>query len=308
VVEYYPENLPLGMFLPATKQPLYKVLDSLQMAKLTWEYGGGVVRIRPTDWAVQRSYDVPESFLETYRKILKDKGYFDLDDLAAVSASLTDGQIQHRFIADKEIGLAGSGLISLGSGRTLLRLYGELTPDQKAQMKSPDGLTFDRLNESQWQRVATVIQEDDEGAEIGAGRIQLAVQENKLPDLESGNPGKGDDNADSDPPEDKPKANAEKPNSSDAKAKGEESPPEPDPTIRNAIFTLEVEGENGDKPQVLTRSINIPSKAQIARIKNQVAQMQKDQEKQQEEQPEEKAAEKKPAASSKPAAKGPDQK
>jgi hypothetical protein len=301
VVEHYPEDLPLGMFLPAGKQPLYKVLDSLQMAGLTWEYGDGVVRIRPKDWAVQRSYDVPQSMMEAYQKILKDKGFFDLDDLATVAASLTDGQIQHRFMKDKIIGMAGIGLMSFGSGnRTLLRLYGELTPGQKAKIKTAEGLPFDQLNESQWQRLAGIIEEEAEGAGVGSGRIKLAVEENKLPDfLKPQDANANDGKADSTKSNDASKADSKKPAQPEDAAQGKETPPETGPRLRNATFTLEIAGENGEKPQIITRALNIPGKEQIAQIKGQLEQMQKDQEKRQED--EEKAAGRK-TASSKPTA------
>jgi hypothetical protein len=167
VLEFYPSESMGDIAWPDRKTPLYQGLDSLQLSGYAWEFGEGVVRIRPNDWAVQRSCDVPESFLADYRSRLKERGGFDLDALAAIAFGLTDGQIDRRFLLDRDLQPAREGLVSLESGhRALLRFYGGLDSDRRAALKTPEGLSFSRLSAGDWSRMTEILPE--ESGEIDA--------------------------------------------------------------------------------------------------------------------------------------------
>jgi hypothetical protein len=169
-------NNPDALFeglLPTDTQPLYKILAILDAAGLEWEYKERVISIRPKDWAVQRSNDVPESVLAKYRDKLKRDGCFDLDTLASIPASLTDGQIDQRFLNDLELVILGYDL----GDRPPLRFYGSLSPQQKTLLKSPEGLTFDQLSDEQWLLLAAMI-----GQQLGETNIQTGIV--RLPEPE----------------------------------------------------------------------------------------------------------------------------
>jgi hypothetical protein len=290
--EFYPSDTPIGMALPTKKEPLYQLLDALQLAGLTWTFDQGTVRIRPKDWAVQRSYDIPESVLASYKTALKEKGWFDLDELASVPATLTDGQIAHRFLKDPDLQYAVLGLVSFGSGnRSLLRLYGGMNPQQKAMVRSANGLPFDQLSEEQWQLLSRVVEEET-GGEVRPGRLLLAVKDgpsNVEPSKEKASkaaakPGAADQG--------KSAKDAKAANPSKTPAKTAEPPA---PVFQTAVFTLEMQGDSPGQPLKFERNLMVPGKAQIESIRNNIKRMQEQQEKKNEE------AEKGPDGKAKPA-------
>jgi hypothetical protein len=163
--------------LPARKAPLYKILGALRSAGWMWEFETGVVRIHPNDWAVQRSYVVPESVLARYRKLLSEPRVLNLSDYAALADALTDGQIDHRLLKDETLQRLAPGLTGLGSGlRAMLRLYARLTPAQKARLNGAPGLPFDALNEAQWQLLAPVVEEETGGLDPSSGQLSLKME------------------------------------------------------------------------------------------------------------------------------------
>ncbi|MBW3623433.1 MAG: hypothetical protein KY468_08490 [Armatimonadetes bacterium] len=314
-VEYHPDSAPLAMYLPRTKQPLYKLLDTLQSAGLLWEYDNGVVRIRPKDWAVLRSYDVPENMIDGYRKILAAKGWLDLDTLGSLSASLTDGQIQYRILKDPELGVLMMTLMPMGGNRDLFRFYGELTPAQKERLKSPQGLPFDQISESQWQRLTGWLEEATLGAEIRPGRISLALKEEEVrlpaPMREGSVPGGRETpsaEAKTGPaPQESPAASpsstpaqpqpprppADPPSAAPKGAVSPETaPPQPgQPTAQpgqpsappmpsgaayiQATLTDQMEADEPDAPVKLSKRINVPTAANIEMMKRGREQMRK---------------------------------
>jgi hypothetical protein len=328
VAEFHPESIPLAMALPSTKQPLHRLLDGLQRAGLQWEYENGLVRLRPKDWAVRRSYDVPQSLLDGYKKILEAKGWLDLEALSGLCAALTDGQIMHRVLKEPEFSPYLMTLMPTNNSRDLLRFYGDLNPAQRARLRTPEGLPFDRLTEAQWQRLAAWVEDETAGAEVRPGRVLLTVKEDEIPapPQRRANP----DGASTPPggesppgpnlrptPDAKPGANAgptaataaptsppSNAGTSPAPAKPDSAPPSPPevkpgsptsptdspppgprapvgPQFVRATFTLEMEGDEGEKPLGIAKRVSIPTRAFLTNMKQAMEQMRKQAEEQQ---------------------------
>jgi hypothetical protein len=170
VMEYHDifdrPNEPFKGIRPTDTQPLYKILALLEVVGFEWEYHEHVISLRPKDWAIQRSYDISESFLATYRDKLKKEGFFDLDTIANIASSLTDGQIDHRYVKDLTLMPTYFDLES----RSPLRFYGSLSTKQKTLLKSSAGLPFEALNDQQWQLLTTMI-----GFQVGEKDIQSGM-------------------------------------------------------------------------------------------------------------------------------------
>lgn len=184
ILDFYPsqqDTMAMGLGFSVKKEPLYKALDAFQMAGYEWEYSDGFVRLRPKDWAVQRSYDIPDAFIEKYRKKLETDGWFDLDTTAEIVFALTEGQLLNRFAQDPELLPAASMLQqgAFGGANDLLWVYGGLTAPQKAQMKTDAGLPFAALSDAQWDKMADVVETAAFGQEVQNGRITLKIIEPK---------------------------------------------------------------------------------------------------------------------------------
>ncbi len=178
LVETFSKTLPVGLFIKPGKQPFYKVLISLEKAGYVWDFGEGMFRIKPEDWATNRSYEVPESRLIFYKELLKKNGFFNLDDLAAIVTEFTDAQIQNRLIAEPEIMYATAATLMNpmgGSSLDMLRLYGSLSTTQKQQARLNVGLPFASMTAAQYDYIGGLIAENLGGLEVLDGSLQLKL-------------------------------------------------------------------------------------------------------------------------------------
>jgi len=143
LLESFTRMNPIGGFVKPGKQPLYKVLIGLEKAGYIWERGDGAFRIRPRDWALQRSYEIPESFLAHYWAVIERQGELTIDDLGAMVVALSDEQINHTFKADPDWSRAAYGLANCGdAGLSILRMYGLLSSEQKQVLRSEERFAF----------------------------------------------------------------------------------------------------------------------------------------------------------------------
>jgi hypothetical protein len=133
LLESFSSDMPIALFLKPGKQPVYKVLIALEKAGYKWDRGDGTLRVRSEDWALKRSYEIPESFIAFYKDLLEKQGELTLDVLAQIASTLTDEQIQNTLSKDEDLGFAVSTLGGdfFGEGREILRFYAALTPAQK---------------------------------------------------------------------------------------------------------------------------------------------------------------------------------
>ncbi|MCX6376590.1 MAG: hypothetical protein NTU88_11255, partial [Armatimonadetes bacterium] len=178
LLESYSMNMPIAMFVKPGKQPVYKVLIALEKAAYKWSRGENTLRIRPEDWALKRSYEIPESLLAYYKNLLEKQGVLTLDDLAQLANGLTDEQIQNTLSKDEDVNFAVGALGGdfVREGRDILRLYAALTPAQKEALNTESGLPFSQLSDSQWERLRSIITDRLGGLDIAEGSILLKPQ------------------------------------------------------------------------------------------------------------------------------------
>ncbi len=182
-MESFNRVMPLSTFVTAGKQPVYKVLIALEKANCTWDRNDGSLKIRPSDWALRRSYLIPESFLNYYRDLLVKQETLTLDDLTAIATSLTDDQIQQTLLTDPDFAFLmmsmGGGMI--GGSRDMLRLYGSFTADQKQALQAESGLPFGQITDAQWNQLNKIITDHFGGIYVADGNMKMTP------------PGKGQD-------------------------------------------------------------------------------------------------------------------
>ena len=187
LLESFASDLPIALFVKPGKQPLYNVLIAFEKGGYLWDRTDGMLRIRSQDWALKRSYEIPESFIAFYKDVLDKEGQFALDDLANMAFTLTDEQIQNTLAKEPGLSLAlGSLAIGFGSGTEILRLYGSFTPQQKEALNSESGLLFAQLSDDQWERTSNIITDSLGGVVIADGNIRLQPQSDS--DTKTGNP------------------------------------------------------------------------------------------------------------------------
>lgn len=174
-LEAFSQRTPLGVFIHAGKQPLYKVLVALEKSGYTWERGDKSLRVRPENWALQRSYAIPDSHLTFYKDLLKKQGTLSLDDAAGIADGLTDEQLQNTFLVDPDLNfLQGTlGRPPVGGSLDILRLYASLDQIQKAALSSESGLPFEQLTDVQWNRMNEIITDKSGGIYVTGGTVRL---------------------------------------------------------------------------------------------------------------------------------------
>jgi hypothetical protein len=242
LLEYYPDEAGRRVTVPREKAPLYKILNALKSAGYRWELSGDVVRIRPEDWAVRRSFDIPESFMEPYRRFLKEGGVPGLETLAEIADALTDGQIRHRFLRDPVLEAFSPGLASHVTGnRALLRWYAGMSAAEKARAETPQGLPFSDLAPEEERRLADFLESETGKRGTGQGRITLKVVPASPVPVTPAGEGQG--------------------------KRGGESGRKPETVDRRAVFTVTLEEGEGRKPLTLERTVELPGPAAIRRLR-----------------------------------------
>ena len=176
LLESFKSPIPLEVFLKPGKQPLYQILIGIEKAGDVWEIENKMLRIRPEDWALQRSYEIQDSFMAYCKDLLTKQGEWTLDDIGYIAVSLTDDQIQNTLANDPDLSMAAislSGASFMGGNRGLVRTYGLLTPDQKAALRSEAGLSFAQITDKQWEYLNPVLADKLNGVYAVDGIIRL---------------------------------------------------------------------------------------------------------------------------------------
>ena len=176
LLESFRGFLPLEIFLKPGKQPLYQILIGIEKAGDTWDMQDKTLRIRPEDWALQRSYEIQDSFIAYCKDLLEKQGEWTLDDAGYIAVSLTDDQIQNTLARDPDLSMVAIGLTGgslMGGSRDVIRTYGLLTPQQKTALKSDAGLPFAEISDQQWEYLNPVLADRLNGAYATDGYVRL---------------------------------------------------------------------------------------------------------------------------------------
>ena len=143
--------------VPTTESELKDVLDKIgDVYTYNWDKRTGVIGLRDRNWFKKRAVQIPEAWLEVWRKELTDTGTIEIDSLAQI-ASLTQEQLLSN-VAGDEVLQSGSLLGVIFGNRDLLRLYGGLSQDQRSTLMSRSGLDLAMLSESQFAEAGKIIQ------------------------------------------------------------------------------------------------------------------------------------------------------
>lgn len=137
--------------------PLKDILQRMtSVCRYNWQRQGQIIEFRHRDWFRKRAAQIPDAWLEKWRKSMKDTGTLDLDQMSEI-ALLTDEQIRENIGPDEVLGKDGlaQGIVGLGD---LLRAYGCLTKIQKDLLCTNDGLDLGLLSPSQWEVASRLLQ------------------------------------------------------------------------------------------------------------------------------------------------------
>ncbi len=178
LLESFKKPKPLDLFVRSGKQPVYKLLIGMEKAGYTWAKDPDkTIRIRPADWALRRSCEVYEGFINQYRALLSKQGYLGLDAVAGMLGGLTEEQIKTTFDGDFEMWMTvGRILGDLPDEHEMLRVYASFTAQQKAALNSEVGISFADLTNDQWNRISNIIGDRMAGGYIVDGSVRLLPQ------------------------------------------------------------------------------------------------------------------------------------
>ncbi len=127
---------------------LRKVLDKIAtQCRYNWERQSNVLEFRDRDWFRKRAFQIPESWLEPWRKHFRENETLDMDDLSQIAA-LDEKQFWDNILPDDTLGSRKLAEINCFNGY-LLRLYGSLTDQQRQMLFAPTGLDVTLLDSRQ---------------------------------------------------------------------------------------------------------------------------------------------------------------
>ena len=179
LLESYASMVPVSGFIKKGKQPFYHILVAAEKAGCVWELGEGTLRIRPDDWAIHRSKEISESFLNHYKALIEKNGELTLDDLAMIVVALSDAQIETTLANDPDLGGILTMVTRDREHRDVLRAYGLMNPYQKSLLTSENGLPFAQLTDRQWGYLEEIITDRLGGVHIIDGSIRIAPQKDE---------------------------------------------------------------------------------------------------------------------------------
>lgn len=132
-----------------TEIPLRDALDRMSAGnRYNWDKQGGVLEFRHRDWFRKRAAQVPDAWLEPWRKALKRTGTLTFDEFAQMSL-LDDDQARENLYSDDVF--AASGIPwTLSFDGDLLRGYWCLDEEQQAEALSDQGLDLSTVPVPQW--------------------------------------------------------------------------------------------------------------------------------------------------------------
>ncbi|MCE5315369.1 MAG: hypothetical protein ABFD49_06425 [Armatimonadota bacterium] len=127
------------------KDALEKIADSF---RYNWDKRASVLELRDRNWFRKRSAQIPQAWIDAWKKTLKDTGTLDIGGLAQI-ATLTQEQFNINIEPDDDLMRCGiTGVIY--PNRDLLRTYAQLNEAQRAAVFAGSGLDLSILSPDQW--------------------------------------------------------------------------------------------------------------------------------------------------------------
>ncbi len=134
----------------ATKDALNRFADAYIY---NWDRRGSVIELRDRNWFKKRAAQIPDAWLERWRRELKTDGTLGLGSLSDL-ARLTGEQIAANITPDSALG-PYSSLVQVN--RELLRFYGALTEGHQ-RMLTGAGLDLSHLTDTEMEAAAVLLQ------------------------------------------------------------------------------------------------------------------------------------------------------
>lgn len=153
---------------------LWRLLDALAAdgangQRYAWEKVGRCLVFRHTEWIRLVRREVPESLILEFRSRLESQGELTLEDIADLAAALAERGLSASHLPD-DLRSAGIPRALDSSGWALL-LYSSLSDEQRAKVRTPEGLPFDEMTPDQ-QRL---VRDGAHGNPFTSGQAPLAT-------------------------------------------------------------------------------------------------------------------------------------
>ena len=148
-----------GLNFPKDEIKVQKALDKIEsVCKYNWERNNSILEFYDKDWFRKRAYQIPEAWLEVWRKSLKDKGILDINQLSQI-AILTPEQISANIYDDDILGQAvGLDCYGISVNRDILNAYAALNKQQQNLIFTKQGLNLDLLVDNESSEVQALLQ------------------------------------------------------------------------------------------------------------------------------------------------------
>lgn len=133
-----------GIAFSGQEVELKSVLDKIESCgHYNWDKQGTVLEFRDRDWFRKRAAQIPEAWLEPWRKALINTDTLDIDYLSQISM-LSDEQFWANILSDDVLGGIGlANLICLN--RNLLKFYACMNENQRSMLLSDNGIDLPTL-------------------------------------------------------------------------------------------------------------------------------------------------------------------
>jgi len=155
-----------GLSFPHDETELRAVLDKLgSTCHYNWERHDSTLEFRDRDWFRKRAAQIPDAWLEGWRKAYKDKGFLEISELSQI-ASLTPEQIWFNILTDDVLGYVCN---YLPSSREFLMAYAGLSTKQRDLIFTAKGLRMSSLSDSQWPAMQALLRGSASPSETGDG-------------------------------------------------------------------------------------------------------------------------------------------
>lgn len=144
------------------------ILDSISsIYRYNWQRQDSVIEFRDRDWFSKRAAQIPESWMDPWRKSLIDKGVLDFDQVTQV-AMLSYEQIRENIIPDEVLGKTDLASLIFHGG-DFLKAYRCLDKSQQDAVFTSEGLDLRLLSPSQWAVMSRLFRGIPEAADPNVG-------------------------------------------------------------------------------------------------------------------------------------------
>ena len=149
-----------GLSFPVGDIEVQAVLGELETeCRYNWERHGSILELHDRDWFRKRSAQIPDEWLEHWRKALKENGILDIDELSQI-AMLTPEQFWTNILSDDILGQACLGFANtLAWNHDILSLYACLDKQQKILLFTEQGLPLDSVASDRSSSVLAVLRQ-----------------------------------------------------------------------------------------------------------------------------------------------------